>query len=146
MSEPRILVVEDDEERIAIFRDDLGGFALDLADSVEGAAKHLEGPRYDLVFLDHDLEHGARVYIDPEEPGTGYQIAKLLAARPEYREVPVVVHSFNWFGANRIVKELPNAVYVPFGIYPLKKIAWHFLEDGLDAGLRNLAKILRPPP
>ncbi len=145
-SNKRILVVEDDATRVERFRAELEGYALDFVSSVEEAIGLLGGPRYDLLFLDHDLEFGARVYLDPYEPNTGYQLARHLADRVEYRRVPVVVHSFNWFGANKILKVLPNALYIPFGIYPIREIARLFLERGLDPELNNLSSILTPPP
>lgn len=138
----RILLVEDDPDRVAVFREELDGREMEVAATAQEALRLLTGPRYDLVFLDHDLEGGARVYIDPEEPGTGYQVAKHLAERPEYRGVPVVVHSYNWFGGNKIVKLLPNAVYVPFGMYSVAEVARLFLDAGLEPGMGNAGEIL----
>jgi CheY-like chemotaxis protein len=138
----RILVVEDDSARIARFREDLVGYTLDVANSVADALRFLSGPPYDLVFLDHDLEFGRRVYIDPYEENTGYQVVKYLVNEPRYAETPIVVHSYNWFGANKMVKALPCAVYVPFGIYPIGEIARLFLEGGLNPRMKNLGRIL----
>jgi CheY-like chemotaxis protein len=50
----RILVLEDDSAPIARFREELAGYALDVAKSVADALRLLAGPHYDLVFLDHD--------------------------------------------------------------------------------------------
>ena len=138
----RILVLEDDSARIARFREELAGYALDVAKSVVDALRLLAGPHYDLVFLDHDLDFGRRVYIDPYEENTGYQVVKYLAQEPEYADTPIVVHSHNWFGANKMVKALPCAVYVPFGIYPIGEIARLFLEQGLNPRMKDLGRIL----
>jgi CheY-like chemotaxis protein len=138
----RILVVEDDSARIARFRDELDGYALDVANSVAEALRLLSGPHYDLVFLDHDLEFGRRLYIDPYEENTGYQVVKYLVQEPAYADTPIVVHSYNWFGANKMVKALPCAVYVPFGIYPVGEIARLFLERGLNPRMKDLGRIL----
>jgi CheY-like chemotaxis protein len=139
----RILVVEDDSTRIARFHAELEDYAVDVANSVEDALQLLLGPQYDLIFLDHDLEFGRRVYIDPYETNTGYQVAKHLASEPRYVDTPVVVHSYNWFGANKMIKILPCAVYVPFGIYSIGEIARHFLEQGLDPRMKNLGQLLK---
>jgi CheY-like chemotaxis protein len=139
----RILVLEDNSARIAGFREALAGYyALDVANSVEDALRLLSGRHYDLVFLDHDLDFGRRVYIDPYEENTGYQVVKYLAQEPEYADTPIVVHSHNWFGANKMVKALPCAVYVPFGIYPIGEIARLFLEQGLNPRMKDLGRIL----
>lgn len=142
MEPKRILLVEDDAERVDLARLMLDEYALDHAVSVDEAAALLEANRYDLILLDHDLEFGRRIYIDPDEPNTGYQLALRIAADPNHRATPVVVHSLNWFGANRIVKELPNAVYVPFGLYSLPQLARLFLDRGLDPRMTNLGAIL----
>ena len=119
---------------------------MDRAVSVDEAAALLQQNRYDLIFLDHDLDFGRRIYIDPEEPNTGYQLALKIAEDPNHRETPVVVHSLNWFGSNRIVKTLERAVYVPFGLYSITEIARLFLERGLDPRMRNLGAILASEP
>ena len=138
----RVLVLEDDSARIARFREQLRGYAIDVANSVEEALRLLSGPHYDLIFLDHDLDFGRRVYIDPYEDNTGYQVVKFFAETPQYAETPIVVHSLNWFGANKMVKALPCAVYVPFGIFPIEEIARLFLEQGLDPRMKGLSRIL----
>ena len=138
----RILVLEDDSARIARFREELAGYVLDVANSVEDALRLLSGRHYDLVFLDHDLDFGRRVYIDPYEENTGYQVVKYLAREPEYADTPIVVHSHNWFAANKMVKALPCAVYVPFGFYPIGEIARLFLEKGLNPRMKDLGRIL----
>lgn len=132
MEPKRILLVEDDPERVEHFRLMLDAYRLDHADSVDAAAAFLTQNRYDLILLDHDLDFGRRIYIDPDEPNTGYQLALRIADDPHHRSTPVVVHSLNWFGANRIVKRLECAVYVPFGLYSVLDIARLFLERGLD--------------
>lgn len=137
-----ILIVEDDALRILQFRRELAPYELEIANSADAAMKILAQRRFDLIFLDHDLESGGRVYIDPYESNTGYQVAMFLAAHPEHASTPVVVHSYNWFGANKIVKQLETAVYVPFGIYPLAELARLFLEENLDPRLRNLGRFL----
>jgi hypothetical protein len=136
----RILIVEDDEVRLERFRAELEGFEFDVVHSAADAIERISTRDYDLIFLDHDLEFGQRVYVDPYEANTGYQVARCLEERKA--SMPIVVHSFNWFGANKIVKLLPTAVYVPFGLYPIRQIAELFLERGLDPRMKNLGDFL----
>ncbi len=139
----KILVVEDDAIRIGTFRNDLEPHTVHVAISVEEAKERLIQSTYDMVFLDHDLEFGERTYIDPEEADTGYQLAKWMAGQDRFRTLPVVIHSFNWFGANRILRLLDNSVYIPFGLYPLAEVARLFLGEKLDPRLSNLSNVLR---
>lgn len=138
-----ILVVEDDAVRIGTFRADLEAYSVHIAISVEEAKERLLRSTCDLLFLDHDLEFGERTYIDPEEPDTGYQLARWISGQERFRDLPVVVHSFNWFGANRILRLLDNAVYIPFGLYPLAEVASLFLEKKLDPRFSNLSSVMR---
>ena len=138
-----ILIVEDDAVRIGTFREELEPHTVHVAISVEEAKERLIRSAYDLIFLDHDLEFGERVYINPEEADTGYQLAKWIARQKRFRAVPVVVHSFNWFGANQILRVLENSVYIPFGLYPVGEIAHLFLEKKLDPKLANLTEVLK---
>ncbi|MDP6958941.1 MAG: response regulator [Planctomycetota bacterium] len=139
----KILVVEDDALRIGTFREQLESYTVHVAISVEEAKEHLQQTNYDLLFLDHDLEFGERVYINPEEADTGYQLAKWISGKKKFSKIPIVVHSFNWFGANRMVRILENAVYIPFGLYPLQEVAHLFLENKLDPKLSNLGNVMK---
>jgi len=41
-----------------------------------------------------------------------------------------------------MVKALPCAVYVPFGIYPIGEIARLFFDEGLNPRMKDLGRIL----
>jgi CheY-like chemotaxis protein len=136
MIRKQILVVEDDKRRVEVFQKELTRWDWVHVDSVQGAQDFLQRETFHLIFLDHDLEFGERVYIDPEEEGTGFQLAQWISGDPRLHRIPVIVHSYNWFGANRIVQLLENAVYVPFGIFPPERLAELYLEEGMDPSLR----------
>ena len=71
----KILILEDSKERIKIFKKNLTKYHdLYFFDNVQDARDALElmGP-WDMLFLDHDLDN--RVYVESEEPNTGYQLA-----------------------------------------------------------------------
>ena len=144
MSGHTILLLEDDDRRIARFMHDLSHMAVFHTDCVAGAIELLKQKKFDLAFLDHDLEFGKRVNIDSADPNTGYHVAKYIFEH--FPEMPVVVHSLNWFGGNKIVKDFPNAVYVPYTAqFVPEDLVRLFLEFRLDLGLRDLAGFTEPP-
>ncbi len=107
----KILILEDDPRRIAVFKDRLKEHDLFFFTNVDDAKASVaaEGP-FDRYFLDHDLD--GRVYVDSLEPNTGYQLAIFLAERGESGEI--TVHSRNEYGAQNIKGIIPRAILVPF--------------------------------
>ena len=108
----KILILEDNTERMVIFREKLEEeHELHFYDQVEDAKKALAalGP-FDMIYLDHDLD--GRVFVDPEEPNTGYQLARYIAEQDIGAEI--ILHTMNPFGAARMKKVLPRARRVSF--------------------------------
>jgi len=108
----KILILEDNDVRKNIFRKNLEKQnELHFFDQVEDAKKALEtiGP-FDIIYLDHDLD--GRVFVDPDEPNTGYQLAKYIAEMNVNAEI--ILHTMNPFGATRMKKILPSARRVVF--------------------------------
>ena len=83
-------------------------------DNVEEAKKALQllGP-FDVAFLDHDLDD--RVFVDPNESNTGFQLAKYIAEN-NINIQDIIVHTMNPIGAQRIKDVLPKAVICPFPV------------------------------
>lgn len=88
----RVLIVEDDDERMltfdAVFRDDTAFRACDA----DGAIALLGMGGYDLVMLDHDLGPG----------GNGQDVARVIASLPADQQPFVIIHSWNPDGARRM--------------------------------------------
>ena len=108
----KILILEDNRERIKIFRTRLGPkHELHFFDQVEDAKKAIlsMGP-FDRIYLDHDLD--GRVFVDSDEPNTGYQLAKYIALQEVNAEI--IIHTLNPWGAARMKKVLPKAKRVVF--------------------------------
>lgn len=108
----KALILEDSKERVKLFKKHWEkGNDLYFFDSVEDAKKALEvlGP-FDLIMLDHDLDD--RVYVDSDEPNTGYQLAKYIAENNI--ETEVITHTLNPCGAKNIIGVLPKAKHIPF--------------------------------
>lgn len=107
----KVLILEDDGNRIATFKKKLKDHDLYFAVSVDEAkdmAKNF-GP-FDYYFLDHDLD--GKVFVDSKDENTGYQFAKFLAEVNATGKI--FVHSMNPVGAQNIKGVLPQATLVPF--------------------------------
>jgi hypothetical protein len=103
----RVLVLEDDPTRLALFRG-----AHPFATYVETAAEcvaQLARQDWDDVCLDHDL--GGEMFADPQRENTGSGVVRwIVANRPRIRRV--LVHSLNGPAATAMVQMLTKAGYV----------------------------------
>ena len=107
----KVLVLEDSHERIKTFKKNLKDHDVYFFDSVEDAiqAVELDGP-FETFFIDHDLDH--RVFVDSNEPNTGYQFAKYLAEKKI--QAQFIAHTMNPAGAENIKAVLQGCIHVPF--------------------------------
>ena len=111
----KILVLEDNKERIKIFRDrmEMDGVSLMVCDEVEACITALENVDYDYLFLDHDL--GGHVYVESDgDEKTGWHVAKWLSEHTDRMPENVIVHSLNESGRKNIISLLPDASDIPF--------------------------------
>jgi CheY-like chemotaxis protein len=94
----RILVLDDDSRRHEWF--DANIEAHDAVWSAGAARRALhENPRYDLVFLDHDLAEDYSV-VPAVWGEDGRTVARFIAAMPaDKRPAMAHIHSSNWGGA-----------------------------------------------
>lgn len=106
----KILILEDDEERMKFFYKKYDKENIDHACNSKDAIAALENNKYDIIFLDHDLG-GTQINYDPEDCGT--LVAEYLAENPVDSEI--IIHSFNSVAANRMVRILHrmNVKYIP---------------------------------
>ena len=98
----RILLLDDIDARRVILEERLSPAEFVHATNASEAITALQGERFDLVHLDHDLG---------EEPaGTGAEVARAIAELPpERRPLRAVIHSFNPVGAQRMKAILEDA-------------------------------------
>ena len=103
----RLLVVEDSEARMELFREWIPeGFRATFVKSAGRAMKVLEldaGRVYAGILLDHDLDQA--VADDSELVLTGRQVVDRLV-RVVDRNVPVMIHSVNLLGARMMEQTL----------------------------------------
>ncbi len=112
-------MVEDDEVRCAWFRQKFASHVLDVTCDVGQAARWLEEREYATILLDHDLREEHYFSDSPDDARTGYAVAAWLAAHPDrHRNALIVVHSLNYYGAQRMLDILHeagrDAEHVPF--------------------------------
>jgi len=111
MSKPKVLVVEDDPNRVQWFMDKFDKIAeLFITMIPEIAVDYLDKNEPDLIFLDHDL--GDEVYVDSSS-NTGDAVAQALQFLGN-KGGNVVIHTLNPIGAVNMKARLPLAHVIPF--------------------------------
>lgn len=90
----KILILEDDPNRILTFRRSLIGQNLTIVETATEAIKELENPESDfsIIFLDHDL--GGKIFVSEADENTGSEVVRWMISNME--TIPtVVIHSHN---------------------------------------------------
>ena len=113
----KVLILEDSTYRIEHFRKLLkeSQATLHITDNVEDAKNlYKQFKPFDLIFLDHDLDH--KIMVNSNKANTGYQFAKFLSKEnPKGR---IIIHSLNIVGANRMLEEFRGnnikCEYIPY--------------------------------
>jgi hypothetical protein len=109
----KIIILEDSEERIKHFQNNLIGCDVFITQDIEKCIEKLKQDKVDYLFLDHDLNGNSFVASGGEEK-TGYDVAKWLNENPEYMPHNVILHSLNSVGRKNMKNLLPNSVEYPF--------------------------------
>jgi CheY-like chemotaxis protein len=134
----RILVVEDDPDVARLIRRYLerAGYLVETVLSAEEALQHIEQQCPDLITLDINL------------PGMdGFELAERLAARPDTREIPILVVSIVHDGAREVSFGLVGALPKPIDQQQLVSTIGEALGDSQkgqvlvvddDPGVRKL--------
>jgi len=107
----KILIVEDDKQRIRWFRENLIEHSVDIVETAASGIFLCQTKKYDFICLDHDL--GGEIYVPSENENTGYQVSKAIVNSLN-SETPVIVHSHNPSGAKNIQSILKHAELIPF--------------------------------
>jgi CheY-like chemotaxis protein len=109
----KILILEDNEERVKQFRRNLTGNDVVVTANAAECIELLDHGEWDWVFLDHDL--GDKVF-EKSGPGTGYEVAKWMGQHPnKWPNQGVVIHSCNFVGAQNMESVLPAPAWkIPF--------------------------------
>jgi CheY-like chemotaxis protein len=108
----KILILEDDPDRMKIFR-----LALEErheimhVETAQQAIDCLEFQVFDVVFLDHDL--GGETYVSEANVNTGSEVARYMATGLgcTWYAMPIVIHSMNIPAAEKMEHKLRAAGY-----------------------------------
>lgn len=109
-----IFILEDNKWRLVWFKQHFVGHHLDIASHVDAGEKYICNNKYDIIFLDHDLDD--EVYVDSNHFNTGYQLAKIILDSIN-KDTPVIVHSMNFPGAQNILSILKHGVHRVYGTF-----------------------------
>ena len=123
----KVLILEDDENRLKIFRRQLIGFDLVCVDVAKDAIKWLSKEKFDYLFLDHDL--GGKVFVSETE-NTGYEVCLWLEQNQDKKPAHIFLHSLNPNGRERMKQAVPEAIEAVF--------AWKIARELIAATESNL--------
>ncbi|GAH43886.1 unnamed protein product [marine sediment metagenome] len=119
-----ILILEDDENRNALFRKNLAPLSIEIRDDVKELKTLLLNKKWDVLFLDHDL--GGEVFVDSNREDTGSEVARWLNENPERLPNMIFIHTMNPDGQINMKKLLPSAFVLPFA---WTKVDTELLQD-----------------
>ena len=111
----RVFVLEDEEYRVKFFQEIFGDINYFITGKVDIAINTLHAMKFDLIFLDHDLND---VILTEQNngfrEGTGFDVAKILRDTINC-ETPCIIHSLNPVGSSNMVRIHPfNTYAIPF--------------------------------
>lgn len=126
----KILVLEDNLDRIAWFTEEFSKFELYIAMTAEKAAEAIARYEFDIIFLDHDLGDfdvdGNKLVEVDRSKRSGYDFAKLLSKEIEEGRITndpsIYIHSLNPVGVANIKSVLKDAIVCPFYSLVLPKM------------------------
>ena len=107
----KILILEDDHERIKSFKRKYVNHSLVFTEHSADAIDWLAKETFDYIFLDHDLG-GTQMNFDPEDCGT--LVAEYIVKNNIQDKSQIIIHSFNQPAAMRMVDIInDNVQYIP---------------------------------
>lgn len=115
----RILILEDDQLRVAWFKQKFLDYEQDITCDVLQAIEWLKQNEYALILLDHDLIDEHYYSYNPDDSTTGFFVAAWIAKNKNcQRDAIIIIHSLNYIGAERMLQTLleagRDAEHIPF--------------------------------
>lgn len=112
-----ILILEDDDVRISRFKFNLVGGDIKIKKSAANFKKEVVKGRWDVLFLDHDLD--GRQHVPITYKNTGSDVARFLAndfysiTQLPLSDMVIIIHSLNDVGRTEMKCLLPSAFVCP---------------------------------
>lgn len=120
----KILILEDNPERIEKFKQLFRNQQVDLYRTVEDAKDACLLNEYAVLWLDHDLS--GKIWEDSQKENTGYQFVKWLVDNEVQKNSLIYIHSMNPIGANRMLNYLKDndydGIWIPYYLLKLEEI------------------------
>src|SRR3972149_9614593 len=100
----KILILEDNQDRINKFKLAFKNQNLYIAEDIQHAKEYCNHNEFNVMFLDHDLDN--KIWVDSNEENTGYQFIKWLINNNLQKNSLIYLHSMNPIGANNMLNYL----------------------------------------
>lgn len=120
----RVLIVENDPERLKVFADIFRHHAWISVNTVPKAKRYLSAFQFDVIMLDYDLEQGQK---------SSELSALLLQTQPP--STRIFLHAMNSLGREELQSQLPSAKAIPFSRLTRDNRTVKQLRNALDAGI-----------
>lgn len=129
----KILILEDDKNRIVTFRDKLSRHTLvfvktaaDAIALIQGEAE--AGAAFDVIFLDHDL--GGQTFVSTADENTGSEVVRWMITYSGVLQHPyVIIHSMNFPAAIAMEKALVYEDIAFVYRIPFTQLVSSYLDD-----------------
>lgn len=131
-----ILILEDNPIRIKYFVDKCQqdkSNMVHITRIVSDASVLIDKYKYDLIFLDHDLDGDK--FIHPMSFNTGSLFSSILSQNSVNRNTMTIIHSHNQRGADMMKKFLPQAIYIPFMNLDIERVMNYQKENLIRRGV-----------
>lgn len=129
----KILILEDDQNRIDTFRTKLSRhtlfFVSTAADAIAWIRSEAEaGAAFDVIFLDHDL--GGEAFVNTNNKNTGSEVVRWLTSYQGVLEQPyIIIHSMNHPAAASMQAALEAKGFEFIYRIPFIQLVSKFLDD-----------------
>lgn len=111
MTNPRVLILDDDQHRLDIFyimfRKEMPDLAVKGLKETWAVIRHLDKIKYKYVFLDHDL--GREKYVDSSRSDCGMEVVRWMLKNKTPDDTVYIIHSMNHDAAREMTDKLRNA-------------------------------------
>jgi CheY-like chemotaxis protein len=125
----RILILEDDPNRMEIFRDAFKDrHEIVHVDNARVCIDFLKNDNPDVLFLDHDL--GGQTYVAESDANTGSEVVRFLTSNACRWAGPIVVHSCNTIAAQAMEHDLRMAGYNKTHRIPFTTLVQYLYDPG----------------